>query len=313
MSEHQASERSHGISPAADRRRLLVALGLIVAFMLVEVVTGLVSHSLALISDAAHMLTDAGALAMSLVVMRLAATPPKGGLTYGLKRTEILSGLINGVTLLVLAAVIVYEAAHRLVTPLQVDARYMLGVALAGLLVNVLIAWQLARAERRSLNVEGSYLHVVNDLYAFIGTAIAASVILATGFARADALASLAVAGLMFRSGYRLIKEAVLVLLEAAPAGMSPSHIVDSIWAHPLVVDVHDFHIWEITSGLPALSAHVLVQPEKDCHQVRRELEKTLFDRFGLEHTTLQVDHARRGSGLIQVQTVDPDPRQPDG
>lgn len=296
---------THGVSSAADRSRLLVAPLLIVGFMVCEVVVGLLAHSLALLSDAGHMLTDAGALGLSLVAMRLAARPPAGGLTFGLKRAEILSGLANGVALFVLAALIVYEAIRRLQSPPEVSAWYMLAVAIAGVAVNLWATWQLALAERKSLNIRGSYQHILTDLYAFVGTALAAVVILATGFNRADAVASLFIAALMFRAGYRLMREATLVLVEAAPAGMRPEQMVPSLTEHPLVVNVHDFHVWEITSGMPALAAHVLVKPGEDCHTVRRDLERTLMERFDVEHTTLQVDHVTEEPGLIQIEPAE--------
>jgi cobalt-zinc-cadmium efflux system protein len=285
---------SHSISPDADRRRLALGLGLLVAFMACEVVAGIVARSLALLSDAGHMLTDAGALALSLVVIRLAARPPECGLTYGLKRAEILSGLANGITLVVIAALIVYEAIRRLVSPSDVDARFMLGVALAGVLVNLVVTWQLTRANRRSLNVRGSYQHILTDLYAFIGTVVAAVVILLTGFVRADPIVSIAVAALMVRAAYGLLRDAVRVLLEAAPQGVRPMEIAEAMARHASVSNIHDLHVWEITSGFPALSAHVLVRPGDDCHAVRRDLERLLDERFNIEHTTLQVDHLHR-------------------
>jgi len=258
--DHGPGGHTHAVSPN-DRGRLILGLALLLAFMAGEMVAGIVGHSLALLSDAGHMVTDAGALALSLVVIGLAARPPEGGLTYGLRRTEILSGLANGITLLVLAALIVYEAIRRLVSPLEVDARVMLGVALAGVVVNLVVTWQLAKAERRSLNIRGSYQHILTDLYAFIGTALAAGMILLTGFDRADPIASLVVAGLMARAAYGLLRDAVRVLLEAAPVGLRPAEVAAEMAAHPSVANVHDLHVWEITSGFPALSAHVLVRP----------------------------------------------------
>jgi cobalt-zinc-cadmium efflux system protein len=308
---HGPGGHTHAVSPNADRRRLVLGLGLLVAFMGAEVVAGIAGHSLALLSDAAHMLTDAGALALSLVVIGLAARPPEGGLTYGLKRTEILSGLANGITLLVIAALIVFEAIHRLLSPPVVDARLMLAVALAGVAVNLVVTWQLARAERRSLNIRGSYQHILTDLYAFTGTAIAAGVILATGFDRADPIASILVAGLMVRAAHGLLRDAVRVLLEAAPAGLRPAEIADAITSHPSVANVHDLHVWEITSGFPALSAHVLVRPGDDCHAARRDLERLLDERFGIEHTTLQVDHVARQGALITIEPAADEGRRP--
>lgn len=314
MGKHQAGSghnHQHAVSAAADRGRLIFALVLILGFMACEVVVGILAQSLALISDAGHMLTDAAALALSLVVIRLAARPPKGGLTFGMKRAEVLSGLANGVTLLVIAALIVYEAIRRLVSPPAVDGRLMLVVALAGVVVNLVATWQLAKAERRNLNIRGSYQHVLTDLYAFIGTAVAGVVIVFTGFVRADPIVSLLVAGLMLRAAYGLLRDAGRVLLEAAPEGMEPTEIVQAISDHPSVANVHDLHVWEITSGFPALSAHVLVRPADDCHRVRRDLERMLDDKFEIEHTTLQVDHVNRQQ-LIEVRSLeDPDQGQP--
>ena len=302
MSEHVHAGHVHGVSPAADRRRVLAALVLIVLFMAGEVVTGLIAHSLALLSDAGHMLTDAGAIALSLVAMRLAARPAAGGLTYGLKRAEILSALANGVALFALAVLIVYEAGRRLAQPPVVDGRWMVGVALAGVVVNLAVTWQLSGAERQSLNLRGSLAHIVTDLYAFAATGIAGLVILVSGYDRADPIASLVVAALMLRAGFGLIRDAARVLLEAAPAGMVAEDVGATLAGHPDVVDVHDFHVWEITSDMPALSAHVLVRQGADCHAIRRELEQNLHDKFHIDHTTLQVDHAPEPPGLIQVE-----------
>lgn len=288
----EGSQHAHAAGPEADARSLAVALAAIVAFMVAEVIFGVLARSLALLSDAAHMLTDAGALTLSLVAMRLAARPPRGGFTYGYKRAEILSALANGVTLVVLGLLVVAEAGRRLAAPASVEARTMLAVALAGVLVNLGATWQMSRATRRSLNVEGSYRHLLTDLYAFAGTAVAAVVILVSGFDRADALASLAVAALMLRAASSLVRAAGRSLLEAAPAGVDPDAIGEALAAHAHVTNVHDLHVWEITSGFPALSAHVLVHPGDECHAIRLELERFLAERFGIEHTTLQVDHA---------------------
>jgi cobalt-zinc-cadmium efflux system protein len=282
---------SHAVSADADKRRLAVALGLIVAFMAVEVVVGILANSLALLSDAAHMLTDAGALALSLIVIFLAARPSRGNLTFGLKRTEILSAQANGFSLLVLAAIIVVEAIRRLISPPEPIGLAILLVALAGIGVNLLATWQLSKANRESMNVEGSFQHILTDLLAFIFTAVAAIVILTTGFVRADPIASLIVAAIMFRAAYGLLRDSGRILLEAAPEGMNVTDIGDALARHPHVSDVHDLHVWTITSGFPSLSAHVLVHPGDDCHAIRRELEQMLRQRFDIEHTTLQVDH----------------------
>ncbi|HEX6702777.1 MAG TPA: cation diffusion facilitator family transporter [Gaiellaceae bacterium] len=287
-------------SPDADSKWLSIALGLILAFMVVEVVVGILAHSLALLSDAAHMLTDAGALILSLVVIRLAARPAKGNLTFGFKRTEILSAQANGATLLVLAGLIVYEGIHRLVSPPKADGLAILVVALVGVAVNLAAIFAISCANRQSMNVEGSFQHILTDLYAFIATAIAGVVILATDFTRADGIAALFVAVLMLRAAYGLLKDSGRVLLEAAPEGMSVEGIGEALAAHPHVASVHDLHVWQISTGFPALAAHVLVHPGDDCHAIRRELEGLLAERFGIDHTTLQVDH-EVSSSLLSI------------
>ncbi len=282
---------SHALSGDADRGKLTIALGLIVGFMVVEVVAGALVHSLALLSDAAHMLTDAGAIGLSLVAVRLAARPAKGAMTFGYKRAEILSAQFNGATLLVLALLIVYEGIRRLVTPPDVGGIVVLAVALVGILVNLAAAWTLSKANRQSMNVEGAYQHILTDLAAFIFTAIAGVVILSTGFKRADGIASLIIAAIMLRAAYGLLRDSGRVFLEAAPRGLDPDTIGRSMAGQDDVSEVHDLHVWEVTSGFPAVSAHILVHADCDCHDVRRNIERMLHDQFGLEHTTLQVDH----------------------
>jgi cobalt-zinc-cadmium efflux system protein len=283
---------AHPVDSEADQGRLTAALGLIALFMAAEVAVGVLAHSLALLSDAAHMLSDVAALAVSIIALRLAQRPPRGGLTFGLKRAEILAALVSGATLLVLAAVLVFEAVLRLASPPAVQGGAVIAIAAAGIVVNLGVTWQLSRASRRSLNVEASFRHILTDLYALIGTLVAGIVIVTTGFQRADAVASLLVAGLMVYAGVVLLGKAGRVLLEAAPADLDPEEIGSALAAHAHVVNVHDLHIWELTSGFPSLSAHVLVHPKDDCHAIRLELERFLAERFHLEHTTLQVDHA---------------------
>jgi cobalt-zinc-cadmium efflux system protein len=291
---------AHSHEQSTDARRIAIALGLILAFMAGEVVAGILADSLALLSDAAHMLTDAGALLVSLIVLRLAAQPVGGNRTFGLRRSEILSAQANGAALLVLAGLIVYGAVRRLVSPPDADGAVILAVALAGIGVNFLATWQLSGANRRSLNIEGSYQHVLTDLFAFIATAIAGIVILASGWVRADPVAALLVAAIMLRASWRLLRDSARVLLDIAPAGLSVEEIGNVMASEPHVVEVHDLHVWEVTTEFPTLSAHVLVEPGADCHGIRRELEQLLHDRFGLEHTTLQVDHAP--AQLVQIR-----------
>lgn len=288
------------VAPEDRARRLGTALTLILSFMVLEIVAGVLAHSLALLSDAAHTLTDAAGLAMSLIVIRLVRRPAGGDLTYGLRRAEILSAEANGATLVVLAALIVYGAVRHLLQPPHADGAVVLAVALVGVVVNVLATTQVAGAGRGSMNVEGSFQHLLTDLYAFIATAIAGVVIIVTGFVRADAIAALLVAALMLRAGYCLLKASGRVLLEAAPAGVSVAEIGTALARYPGVENIHDLHVWELGSGFPSLSAHVLVGRETDCHAVRRGLERMLDERFGVQHTTLQVEHVR-SSRLIQL------------
>ena len=297
---HSHAGHSHGASADADRGKLTIALALILAFMAAEVATGIVANSLALLSDAAHMLTDAAAIGFSLVAIRLAARPAEGEMTFGLKRVEILSAQGNGITLLVLAAIIAVEAVRRLVSPPEVDGGLILAVALAGIVVNLAATATLARANRQSLNVEGSFQHLLTDLFAFVGTAIAAAVILATGFDQADAIASLLIAGLMLRSAYGLLRDSGRIFLEASPKGMDPERIGRRMAAQPGVVEVHDLHVWEVTSEFPALSAHVTVARDADCHRVRLELAELIEREFDIHHSTLQVEH--EPERIVQIQ-----------
>ena len=289
--DHGGHGHSHAPSADADRRWLGVALALILAFMVGEVVAGVLADSLALLSDAAHMLTDAGAIALALVAARLAARPPGGGFTYGLGRAEILSAQINGATLLVLAGIIAWEAVQRIADPPDVEGAVVLAVGLAGAAVNVGAAWALGRAERQSLNIEGARQHVLTDLLR-----------VARRRARRPPRhrRRLRRRGRHRRAARRraddplrrvAVGQSTRVLLEAAPRGIDPEAVGNALAAHPGIVEVHDLHVWEVTSGFPSLSAHVLVPAGEDCHARRAELEHLLADQFGLEHTTLQVEH----------------------
>jgi cobalt-zinc-cadmium efflux system protein len=267
------------VSADADRAKLTVALVLILGFMVVEVVVGVIAGSLALLSDAAHMLTDAAAIVLALVAMRLAARPAKGAMTYGLKRAEILSAQINGATLLVLGLLILVEGVRRLFDPPDVEGGLVLIVALVGVVVNLAATWTLSKANRQSLNVEGAFQHLLTDLFAFIATAIAGAVILLTDFTRADGIAALMVAVLMLWAAWGLLRDSGRVLLEAAPAGVDVDEIGDAMARFRDVEEVHDLHVWEtVTTGI-------------DCHDVRREMAQMIDERFGISHTTLQMGH----------------------
>jgi cobalt-zinc-cadmium efflux system protein len=303
MTLHTHAGHSHGVTEDADARRLARGLALIASFMVAEIVAGVVARSLALLSDAAHMLTDAGALLLALAVLRLVRRPAGGNVTFGLRRLEALSAQANGAILLVLAGLIVYGGIRRLVTPPHPAGLTMVVVAAVGVVVNLLATRELARANRESLNVEGAFQHLLTDLFAFGATAAAGAVVVATGFGRADGIAALAIAAVMLPAGVGLLRASGRVLLEMAPERVTVAEVGRELAAFPQVAEVHDLHVWEIGSGFPALSAHVLVSPEADCHGIRRELERILHDRFEIDHTTLQVDHAQ--AGLLQIRRGD--------
>jgi cobalt-zinc-cadmium efflux system protein len=291
--DHGAQGHTHGVSSEADGRYLTIALVLLTGFMVLEVVVGIMASSLALISDAGHMLTDVGAIALALVAMRLARKPARGRFTFGFKRAEILSAQANGLTLLALSGWFIIEAILRLIHPPEVDGVLVTVVALAGIGVNLLAVWIMGKANRQSMNVEGSFQHILTDLYAFIATFIAGAIIWSTGWNRVDALAALVVAGLMFRAGYGLVRDSGHVFLEAAPRHLDPDAIGQAILDVPHVTRLDDLHVWEVTSGMPALAAHLFVNNTVDCHDTRRVVEAMLRERFDITHSTLQTDHCR--------------------
>jgi len=259
-----------------------------------EIVAGLAASSLALLADAGHMLTDAAALVFALVAARMATRPAAGRWTFGYSRLEILAAQANGLTLGLVALWVVWSAAHRLAAPDDVRGGLVLVVALGGVAVSLAASLVLARASRESLNVRGAFLHVATDMVAFAAAALAGGLILATGWDRSDPIASLLVAGLMLWSSWRLVRESTVIFMETS-GEIDPAEVTRALLAEEDVVDVHDLHVWTVTSGFPALSAHVLVGHDADCHAARARLEHVLLERFAVEHTTLQVEHAPAG------------------
>ena len=292
---HHAGE--HGARVTADRRALTAALALILLLMAGELVAGILAGSLALLADAAHLLTDAAALGLALFAAAMAAKPARGAWTFGFRRLEIIAAQANGITLLLVGIWIVYAAVRRLVSPPDVQGGVVLVVALVGIAVNLVATALLARPSRQSLNVRGAYLHVATDLAAFVGTAAAGALVLATGWDRFDPLASLVVAALIFWAAWSLLRESTRILLEVSPGALAPGEIGHAILGVPHVVEVHDLHVWTVTTGFPAVSAHVLVEPGADCHGVRERVAALLGERFGLDHSTLQVEHAPAPGG----------------
>ena len=272
---------AHGISTDADARYLTMALTLIVGFMLVEVTAAVVSGSLALLADAGHMLTDAGALGLSIWAARLSARPAVGMWTYGFKRAEILSAAVNGVTLLVVAVLVAFESIQRLVHPTTVEGGVVVGIAVLGVAVNVTAASALAKANRSNLN-------------AFIATVVAGVVIIITGFQRADAVASLVVVALMLKAAGGLLRSSGRILLEAAPDNVDLGDVLAHLLATGDVCDVHDLHAWTVSSNLPALSAHVVINDscftDGQSPRILDELQACLVGHFDVEHSTFQLE-----------------------
>ncbi|MGA7397465.1 MAG: cation diffusion facilitator family transporter [Solirubrobacterales bacterium] len=296
--EHGHSHDSgHGHSHGAgahrgtDRRALLIAAGLTTTFMVVEAVGGIITGSLALLADAGHMLSDSFSLFLALGAVMLAARPVTSRRTFGFNRAEILAALVNGVLLVVVSVWVIVEAIRRLGEPVEILGGGMLAIAVAGLLINLVTAWVLYRSAGESLNVKAALRHVMADVAGSVGVIIAALIILATGWQAADAIVSILISILIAASAWSILRESVDVLLEAAPEGMDTEEIGYAMAAVPNVDQVHDLHVWQITSGFPTLSAHVLVGAGKDCHGARRDLEILLKDQFQIEHTTLQVEH----------------------
>ena len=291
---------AHGPGPNSDRRYLLTALIMLAAFMAAEVITAVLSGSLALLSDAGHMLSDVGAIGGALWAIALAARPPSGKWTYGLKRAEILSAAANGITLLVVGGIVTAEAIARLIHPPAVEGGPVIAVAVAGIIVNIAATWVLARANRSRLNVEGAFRHVLTDLYGFIGTVIAGIIIVTTGFTRVDAIASLLVVALMVKAAWGLLRDSGRVLLEAAPEGMNLEDLRAHLAGVPHVLGVHDLHAWTVTSGQPALSAHVVIEDScfNDGHAPRLldQLQNCLVGHFDVEHSTFQLEAAAHAS-----------------
>ena len=294
------THRHHGAPGEGDGQYVLFALVLIVAFMVGEVVAAIIGGSVALLADAGHMLTDAGALAMSYWAARLAVRPAGGTMTFGLKRAEILSAAANGLTLAVVAAALTVGAVMRLVHPVRVSGLTMVIVAAIGVVVNLAATGSLHRADRKTLNITGALAHLVTDIWAFAGTLVAGAVIIATGFYRADPIASLVVVVLMVRASWSLLKKSGMILLEGAPEHVDLDELRRHILGVAGVAAVHDLHAWVVTSDLPAVSAHVVVADrcfdDGTAPQVLDRLQECLVGHFDVAHSTFQLEPASHAS-----------------
>ena len=283
-------DHAHGHTHGAGERALRWVLGLTAAFMVAELIGGIAANSLALLADAAHMLTDVSAIGLSLFALWFARRPATPGMTWGWVRIEILAALANAATLLVLAGFIVYEAIERFQQPFEVRGGLMLAVAAGGLAVNVVAALLLHRSAGESLNVRGAYLHVIGDLIGSVGAIVAALVILATGWTPADPLISIFVAALILWSGWKLLRESVDVLLESVPRHIDLTEVHEAIDEIPGVDNVHDLHVWTVTSGFLAMSGHAVVAAD-DHTRVLAEIHHRMARRFGIRHVTFQLEH----------------------
>ena len=284
-------EPTHERARSESRRVLTVVLALTAGFTVVEVIGGLLTGSLALLADAGHMLSDNLSLGLALFAAWLAGQPATPEKSFGYKRAEILAALANGVTLVAISIWIFVAAYSRLQEPPEVLGGWMLAIAALGLLVNAAGALILSRSAQESLNAQGAFRHVVADALGSIGVMVAALVIVLTGWRYADPLVSVAIGALILASSWSLLRDSTNILLEATPRGIDAEDVGRKMASAEGVVEVHDLHIWTITSGFPALSAHVLVGQSEDCHARRRDLEDLLAREYGIEHTTLQVDH----------------------
>lgn len=297
-----AHAHAHGDSRAKSKRALGLTLALTSAFFVAEVIGGILTGSLALLADAAHMLSDSVSLALALFAVWLAQRPSTPQRTFGLNRAEILAALANGVTLVAISIWIWVEAIRRLDEPGDIVGGWMLVVAVAGLFVNGAAIAILHRVGEHSLNVTAAMRHVIADFLGSIGVIVAALIIVVTGWEYADPIVSIFIGILVLASSWTILRDTTQILLEGAPPGIDVSEVGREMASVPGVVEVHDLHVWMITSGFPALAAHVMVASDDDCHLKRLEVAEMLRSRFGIDHATLQMDHTH--PRLLQIDTA---------
>jgi cobalt-zinc-cadmium efflux system protein len=292
--EHAGHEHGHG--PGAhrskSRRRLAIVLVLVALYMIAEVVGGLLTNSLALLADAGHMLSDAASLALALFALWIAQRPPTPRHTYGYYRTEILAALVNGATLVAISVYIFIEAYERVGEPPEVQGALMMGIAVGGLVINLMGLWILNAGKSESLNVRGAWLHVLTDALGSVGAIVAGGLIWAFGWNWADPVASVLIGLLVIYSSWALLKETVAVLMEGAPGHIDVDEVRDAIRGVEGVGAVRDLHVWTITSGMVALSAHVEAAGARPHGALLREVQDTLHEAFEIDHSTIQIDPA---------------------
>jgi len=283
-------QHAHHHSRSSSRYRLALTLGLAAIYMVAEIIGGLWTGSLALLADAGHMFSDVASLALSLFAAWVSERPPTSRRTYGFYRTEILAAMVNGATLVAIAVYILFEAYHRFRDPREVIGPAMMAIAVGGLAVNLLGLWVLSAGRDDNLNVRGAWLHVLTDALGSVGAIAAGALIWGFGWQWADPLASVLIAMLVIYSSWRLLAEAVAVLMESAPHGIDVDEVRAAMGAAPGVVDVHDLHVWSITSGLDSLSAHVVIKEGHSHSELLTALRAMLDERFGIDHVTIQIE-----------------------
>ncbi|MBR3121275.1 cation diffusion facilitator family transporter [Oceanobacillus profundus] len=286
----------HDHTHGANKKVLLISLFIITTYMIVEVIGGYLTNSLALLADAGHMLSDAISLAIALIAFKLGEKVASKSKTFGYKRFEILAAVLNGVTLIIIALFIFYEAIERFANPPEVATTGMLIISIIGLAINILVAWIMMRGAdvEGNLNMRGAYLHVLSDMLGSVGAIVAALLIMFFGWGWADPLASVIVAFLVLRSGYYVTKAAIHVLMEGTPQNVNVNDVIQTIEKVKGIQSIHDLHIWTITSGLNALSCHVVVDAELTIAESERMLRKIEHDleHKGIMHITIQLETA---------------------
>ncbi len=287
---------THGHSHTGNKKALLSAFILIAVFMVVEVIGGLLTNSLALLSDAGHMLSDAAALGLSFFAIKLGEKQVSQGKTYGYKRFEIIAAALNGLTLIAISVYIFYEAFQRFFAPPEVQSTGMLIISSIGLLVNIIAAWILMGGDKdENLNVRSAFLHVLGDMLGSVGAIVAALLIMFFGWTLADPIASVIVAVLIIISGFRVTKESFHILMEGAPSQINSDQVKAALGGIPAVVEIHDLHIWTITSGYPVLSCHITISDDAVNDEILHQAQKILHDDFHVEHSTIQVEKVSSG------------------
>jgi cobalt-zinc-cadmium efflux system protein len=295
---HSHHDHDHFDARPGNRARMRMALAINLALLVAGLVGAVVFDSVALLADAGHVLSDVGAIAVGLFAARLAARPPDVRRTFGYARSEILGALVNGLTLVAVAVLVIADAISRLSSPPEVDGVGVLAIGLLGLAGNVAATVSLAGGDRRDLNLEGVLRHSAADALGSLGVIVAGLIVATTGWAYADAIAGVVIGALILIGSWRLVYAPLNVLMEAAPEGIDVAEVGRAMVAVPGVREVHDLHVWTVTSGFPALAAHVVTEPAEDADAVRTRMEQMLVDRFAIEHTTLQVI----GSKFVELE-----------